>query len=169
MAVWLVAARAGLMPSLRQSLASGGSWRRVVNTGLIAAAILLVLEVAIAAAAGGTFGFHPYFPKMAGDLVSNMYEELVYRGVMFCAFYGVAAGASFAPAGKLDRAGMAFGTLGSCLVFAIGHEQYPVELRVLVGVVAVVFAYPWIAARSLWAPWIAHMLGDVVGDTFIEL
>lgn len=168
-AVWLVGSRFGLMPSLRESLGSGGSWRRVVVTGLIATAILLVLTVGIGAAAGGTFGFHPYFPKMAGDLVSNMYEEVVYRGLMFSAFYGVAAGASFALAGKLDRAGLVVGTIGSCAVFAVGHEQYPIALRVVVGVVAVVFAYPWIAARSLWAPWIAHTLGDVIGDSIIAL
>jgi membrane protease YdiL (CAAX protease family) len=168
-AVWLVGTRLGLMPSLRQSLASGGSWRRVVVTGLIATAILLVLEVGIGAAAGGTFGFHPYFTKMAGDLVSNMYEEIVYRGLMFCAFYGVAAAACFPLVDKPDRAGLVAGIIGSCVVFAVGHEQYQIALRVVVGVVAVVFAYPWIAARSLWAPWIPHTLGDVIVDSIIKL
>jgi len=168
-AVWLVGSRLGLMPSLWQSLASGGSWHRVVVTGLIATAIFLVLTVGIGAAAGGTFGFHPYFPKMAGDLVSNMYEEIVYRGLMFCSFYGVAAAASFPLAGKLDRVGLVVGTIGSCVVFAVGHEQYSIALRVVVAVVAVVFAYPWIAARSLWAPWIPHTLGDIIGDSILKL
>jgi hypothetical protein len=168
-AVWLVGSRYDVMPSLRRSFASGGSWRRVVRTGLIATAILLVVTVGIGAAAGGTFGFHPYFPKMAGDLVSNMYEEIVYRGLMFCAFYGVAAAASFPLAGKADRVGLVIGTIGSCFVFAAGHEQYSLPLRVVVGLVAVVFAYPWISARSLWAPWIPHTLGDVIGDTILKL
>jgi len=168
-AVWLVGSSYNLMPSLRRSFASGGSWRRVVRTGLIATAILLLVTVGIGAAAGGTFGFHPYFPKMAGDLVSNMYEEIVYRGLMFSAFYGVAAAASFPLAGKLNRAGVVVGTIGSCAVFALGHEQYPVALRVVIGVVAIVFAYPWIASRSLWAPWIPHTLGDVIGDTILSL
>ena len=168
-AVWLVASRLGLMPSLGQSLASGGSWRRVVAKGLIATAIVLPLTVGVGAAAGGAFGFHPYFPKMAGDLVSNMYEEVVYRGLMFCAFYGVAAAATFSLAGRLDRAGLIAGTIGSCAVFALGHEQYSVALRVVVGAIAALFAYPWIAARSLWAPWIPHTLVDVIGDSILEL
>jgi Type II CAAX prenyl endopeptidase Rce1-like len=168
-AVWLVGSRMGLMPSLRQSLGSGGSWRRVVLTGLIATVIFLAITVAIGAGAGGTFGFHPYFPKMAGDIVSNMYEEIVYRGLMFSAFYGVAAAASFPLSGKVDRAGLLVGTIGSGAVFAVGHEQYPVALRVVVGVVSVAFAYPWITARSLWASWIPHTLGDVIADSILEL
>src|SRR5262245_31681445 len=76
--VWLVGARLGLMPSFRQALGSGISWGRVVSSGLIASAILLVITVAVGAAAGGTFGFHPYAPKMLGDVASNLYEEIVY-------------------------------------------------------------------------------------------
>jgi membrane protease YdiL (CAAX protease family) len=98
-----------------------------------------------------------------------MYEEIVYRGLMFSAFYGVAAAASFPLAGTAHRAGLVVATIGSCLVFAAGHEQYPLPLRVVIGLVAVAFAYPWISARSLWAPWIPHTLGDVIGDTILSL
>jgi hypothetical protein len=167
--VWFVGTRLGLMPSLRQSLTSGGSWSRVVVTGLIATVVLLVATVGVGTAAGGRFGFHPYFTKMAGDLVSNMYEEIVYRGLMFCAFYGVVAGASFPLAGRPTLAALVAGTIGSSIVFAIGHEQYSMALRVVVGVLATVFAYPWVAARSLWAPWIAHTLVDVIGDSILKL
>ena len=166
--VWVVAARFGLMPSFLGSLGSGGSWARVVRTGLIASAILLVVTVALGAAIG-KFGFHPPWVKMAGDLLSNLYEEIVYRGLMLSAFYGLAAAAAFPLEGKLDRAGMIVGTVASCVIFAASHEQYPVPLRVVLGVVSVVFAYPWLGARSLWAPWIVHMLGDVVGDTILKI
>ncbi len=168
-AIWLLGSHFGLMPSFRQSFGSGGSWRRVVVTGLIATAIMLALTVGVGVAAGGTFGFHPYYPKMAGDLVSNMYEEIVYRGLMFCAFYGVVAAASFPLIGNLNRAAVVVGTIGSCFVFAVGHDQYSITLRVVIGVGAVVFAYPWIAARSLWAPWIPHTLGDIIGDSILKL
>src|SRR5262245_48906220 len=112
-ALWQAGTRLGLMPSLRQSFASGGSWRRVFVSGLVATAIFLVETVVIGAAAGGEFGFHPDVPKMAGDLVSNMYEEIVYRGLMFCAFYGAAAAELFPLTGKLDRVGLVVGTIGS--------------------------------------------------------
>jgi len=168
-AVWLVGARFGLMPSFLASFRSGASVRRVVTTGLAASVVLLVLTIAIGAALGGKFGFHPYFPKMLGDLISNMYEEIVHRGLIFCAFYGLAAGDTFPLAGKLDRAGIVVGTIGSCAVFAAGHGQYPIALRVVLGVIAIVFVWPWVRARSLWAPWIPHTLGDVIGDTILKL
>jgi len=73
----------------------------------------------------------------------------VYRGLLFSAFYGAAAAASFPLSGKVDRAGILVGTLGSCIVFAVGHEQYGMALRVVVGVVAVVFANPWITSSGI--------------------
>jgi membrane protease YdiL (CAAX protease family) len=88
---------------------------------------------------------------------------------MFCAFYGAVSATSFPLAGKPRLAGLIAGTIGSSVVFAMGHEQYSVVLRAVIGVFAAVFAYPWVAARSLWAPWIAHMLVDVVSDSILKL
>lgn len=167
--VWVAGTRLGLMPSVRRSLGPGVSWGRSVATGLIATAILLPLIVGVGAAAGGTFGFFPYVPKMVGDLASNLYEEIVYRGLMFCAFYGVAAASAFPLEGKADRVGLAVGTIGSCLVFAISHEQYSAALRVVIGVASSVFVYAWVRARSLWAAWIPHTLVDVIGDSIVQL
>lgn len=172
--VWILGARFGLMPSLRAAFGTGGSSRRVVTQGLMATAVLLAITVALGGALGGRFGFHPDFAKMAGDLVSNMYEEIVHRGLLFAAFYGVAAGATF-PVGKttgeepLHRMGTLLGTVGSSIVFALGHTQYSLPLRVVLGVISVVFVWPWARARSLWAPWIPHTLGDVIGDTILKL
>ncbi len=169
LAVWVLGQRLGLLPSLRRSLGLGRSGRRVLRSGLLATAVLLLISVVVGKAAGGTFGWHPYVPKMVGDLVSNLYEELVFRGLIFSAFYGVAAGATFALDGALDRRGVALGTVGSCVVFAAGHTQYPVSLRVVLGVIAVVFVWPWVRARSLWASWIPHTLGDVILDSVLKL
>jgi membrane protease YdiL (CAAX protease family) len=167
--VWIIGTHLGLMPSLFKTLGSGLSRRKVINTGLIASIILVLITIGVGAAAGGKFGFHPYFTKMAGDLVSNMYEEVVYRGLMFSSFYGVAAGACFPLVGSLNRTGVIIGTIGSNIVFAVGHEQYDIALRVVIGVVAIVFVYPWVKTRSLWSPWITHTIGDIIGDTILKL
>jgi hypothetical protein len=168
-AVWLAGAHRGLLPPVVGSLGSGGSWGRTLRAGLSATVVLLALTVGLGAAFGGTFGFHPPWVKMVGDLVSNLYEEVVFRGLVFSAIYGAVAGATFPLAGPLDRRGVVVAAIGSCVVFAWGHGQYPVPLRVVLGLVALVFVWPWVRARSLWAPWIAHTLGDVVGDSILEL
>lgn len=168
--VWLAGARLGLMPSFpKTTFGSGGSWSRVAKAGLAATAVLLVLTFAIGLGAGGKLGFHPSGAKMLGDLVSNMYEEIVHRGLILCAFYGAGANETFALDGRLDRKGLALGTVVSCVVFAAGHQQYPLPLRVVLAVIAVVFAWPFLRARSLWAAWIPHTLGDFVGDAFLKL
>lgn len=106
---------------------------------------------------------------MAGDLVSNMYEEIVYRGLFFSAFYAVGAAEAFPLAGKPNRLGLIVGTIGSCLIFGLAHEQYAVELRVVIALTSLGFIYPWVASRSLWAPWIPHTLVDIVGDSILKL
>ena len=61
------------------------------------------------------------------------------------------------------------GGSGTMSLATRGRDSYSIALRVVVGMVAVVFAYPWIAARSLRAPWIPHTLGDFIGDTILKL
>jgi hypothetical protein len=167
-AVWLAGARLGALPSLLATLKSGGSWRRVVTYGLMGGLVLLGWS-AVGAAAGGGFGFHPDLPKMAGDLASNMYEEIVFRGLVFCAFYGAVAGTTFPLEGPLDRVGLIAAVVGSAAVFGASHSQANIGLRVAIGVAGVIFAWPFWKSRSLWAPWLTHMVGDVVGDTFLRL
>jgi membrane protease YdiL (CAAX protease family) len=168
LAVWWAGARLGLLPPPLATLRGGGSWRRVVAFGL-AGGVAIVAWSAVGAAFGGGFGFHPDFPKMAGDLVSNLYEEIVYRGLIFCTCYGVAAGATPPLEGPLDRMGLVAAAVGSAAVFGAGHDQAPVGLRLAIGVAGIIFAWPFWRTRSLWAPWLAHMVGDVVGDTFLTL
>ena len=137
-------------------------------TGLTGAILLLGLTFGVLGAAGGTFGFHPDVAKMIGDLVSNLYEELVHRGLLFCALYGVATGRTFPMEGAADRLGVVVAALGSSILFAVGHGQYPLWLRAFLVVTALILAWPWVRARSLWACWIVHMLGDVVVDSTLS-
>lgn len=168
-AVWIAGQRAGLLPSLIGALGSGGSWARVLRVGGVASLVMSVLTLLLGVAVGARFGFHPPYVKMLGDLVSNLYEEIVNRGLFFSAFYGVAAGATFPLAGPADRRAVAFATVGSCFVFAASHTQYPIPLRVLLGTLSVVFVWPWVQSRSLWAAWMVHMAGDIVGDSILTL
>jgi membrane protease YdiL (CAAX protease family) len=101
--------------------------------------------------------------------VSNLYEEIIYRGLLFCAFYGAAAVATFPLAGKVDRVGAFVAIVGSSVVFAAGHTQYSLAVRVGVGIAGIIFTWPWIRTRSLWAPWLVHTLTDVISDSIVKL
>lgn len=169
LALWLLGTRLGLMPSLRSTLGSGGSWRRVLSSGVTATGVILALFVLLVLGTGGSFGLHPDFPKMAGDLISNLYEEVVYRGLMLGALYGLGAGAALPLDGPRHPAGLVTGVLGSSVIFGLAHEQYALPLQVVTALVGLIFALPWIKARSLWAAWLPHTLGDVIGDTFMAL
>ncbi|MEQ1508038.1 MAG: CPBP family glutamic-type intramembrane protease [Myxococcota bacterium] len=174
--VWAAGQRFGLLPRFTALFGAGGSWRRVLTAGAAASVVLLAATLAIGAAAGGRFGFHPYAPKMVGDLASNLYEEFVNRGLVFCALYGVVAARPFGlardptfEATRLHRAAILVATVGSCALFAAGHGQYPVPLRVVLGVLSVAFVWPFVVARSLWAPWIPHTVVDVIADSILVL
>jgi membrane protease YdiL (CAAX protease family) len=167
--VWLVAYRFGLMPSLFKSLTSGGSWKRVVITGIIGTAIMMAIIIGTGIAAEGKFGFFPYYTKMAGDVVSNMYEEIIYRGLIFNSLYGVFAATSFSLDGKLSRIGMIAAAIGSSFIFGYSHSQYPVAFRVIIGTGAIVFCYQWVKSRSLWSTWMSHTLVDIITDSTLKL
>lgn len=92
--------------------------------------------------------------SIAGNVFSNFYEEFLYRGFLLVALTAVFG---FWPAALLT--GVAFGAT---------HVQYPLDFRVLIGVVGFMWAVVQRQAGSIWAPYIAHMLLDVVGDSLIS-
>ena len=167
--VWLVGQRLAVMPSFVGSLRLGSSPRRVVVVGLSASAVLLAITFGLGVALGGKLGNFFFWPKALGDLASNLYEEIVFRGLLFSAWYGAAAGSTFALSGTLDRRGVIVGTIGSNAMFAFGHDQFPIALRIVLGVIATVFVWPWVSARSLWASYMPHTIGDWIGDAFLKL
>src|SRR5687768_14008096 len=87
--VWIAGSHLGLLPPLRRALELGGSARRVVVNGLLAGCGLVGVTIALGAALKGSFGLYLNPPKMIGDVASNLYEEVVYRGLVFCSFYGL--------------------------------------------------------------------------------
>ena len=164
--VWAVAWQVRVMPSPRALLHARS--KQVWRVGAIATLGLLAFTVLGAKAFGAKFGFHPWPAKMIGDVVSNMFEELTYRGLFFCLVYAAVSGAQF-PDGKHQRIALVVAALASSALFAFGHGQYNSAQKIGVMIVGLIFVGAFIGARSLWAPWLAHQLGDMVGDTIVSL
>lgn len=129
---------------------------RVLLLGLIGGVVALVVTFGVIYATGKGGAVHaaeidPWL--MAGNFVSNFYEELIFRGFILVT---LTAALGFWPAALLS--GIAFGAV---------HTQFPVELQVLIGVIGFFWALIAARAKSILAPYISHMLLDWVADPFL--
>lgn len=134
-------------------LKSDGAWLLLGIAGGIAALLMILAAVIITGPAGSVHwvGFSGW--KIAGNLFSNLYEEFIFRGFILTALTAVLG---FWPAAVI-----------SSVLWGAEHHQYPLALQGVVAAVGIVWS--WIArkAKSLWAPYISHMLLDIVGDAII--
>lgn len=90
---------------------------------------------------------------VAGNLFSNFYEEFIFRGFMLA---GLTALFGFWPAAVL-----------SSVAFGAQHTQYPLVFRFVIAALGVFWCWLLRRARSLWAPYGAHMLLDLVADALL--
>jgi len=91
--------------------------------------------------------------SIAGNVFSNFYEEFIFRGFLLAA---LAAVIGFVPAAAVTSA-----------LWAATHTQYPLSLQITIFVVGVVLAWLAQSARTIWAPYGAHMIMDVVLDSLV--
>jgi len=91
--------------------------------------------------------------KIAGNIFSNFYEEFIFRGFMLTA---LAAAIGFWPAAIVSSA-----------MWGFTHNQYPLSLQALIAAIGIYWSYLTRRARSLWTPYSAHMVLDIVGDSLI--
>jgi membrane protease YdiL (CAAX protease family) len=148
---WIAFARAGVidMPPL-------GKGHRPLGKVLIGGfgAIALVLGVLIATGQSSAIRWIAPDPwSIAGNVFSNFYEEFIFRGFLLAA---LAAVIGFLPAAAVTSA-----------LWAATHTQYPLSLQVTVFAVGVLLSWVAQRARTLWAPWGAHMIMDVVLDSLV--
>ncbi|WP_394844163.1 CPBP family intramembrane metalloprotease [Pendulispora brunnea] len=128
--------------------------RRAITDALWAALVGVLTVMVVVKAMGVPFRFRVDGWALAANVVSNGYEELIGRALVFTAAW-YALGSRVAAA------------LLSGLVFALMHEQYPLPLRAVVAFGG--FVWSWIYARTgnFLAPWLSHQLADMVIDVLL--
>jgi membrane protease YdiL (CAAX protease family) len=127
---------------------------RALVDGAWGALAAIALAVVTAAAAHMPFGFHVNPWGIAGNVLSNAYEEAFFRALVFTAAW-YATGRAFVAA------------LISGAVFGFTHYQYPIAGRVLTGVVGAIWSAVYARTGNFVAPWLAHQLSDVVLDAVL--
>ena len=142
----LVKAKIFRSPSLKQNAKSAAL------QGLTVGLIILVLSIGFRFLVGSRFHLNFDLWEYGGNLFSNAYEEIFYRGLMFV---GVLA--------FFRRAWPA--AILSGLLFGLTHTQYPLGIQLGVAVIGVAFGFLYYRSGNLIAPWIAHQVGDLL-DTF---
>jgi hypothetical protein len=136
-------------PPAKPDWAAGIRWGLGVGLGCSAVTALLY------AFAGPGFGFDLNFWKIGGNVVSNFYEELNYRVLLFGA--GLYCFRRFLPAAALS--GLAFG---------LTHTQFPMVFRLFTAGVGILAALAYFRSRTIFAAWLAHQLSDMLLDTFLK-
>ena len=149
--LWLSLARAGLLP-----YPPLGNLRRALLPALIGGLVAVLASIVTAFAFFPPNAVHWIDPdprKIAGNVFSNFFEEFVWRGFLLI---GLREVIGFWPAAVVASASWAF-----------LHSQYPLGGQFVI--VAIGIGFAWLVRRtgSLWTPYIAHEVLDVVGDSLI--
>ena len=149
--MWVVLSRKRMMMSMpfgniRDSLSIG------VATGIATLVVLLAMVWAIMPE-GTIHWIAPQPWKIAGNIFSNFYEEYIFRGFILLALMRVIG---FWPAAIL-----------SSVMWAGMHTQYPFAFQAFIAFAGTFFAWAGRRARSLWAPYTAHMTLDLIADCLI--
>lgn len=122
--------------------------------GLLSGLGLTVLVLAVLAALGAlVIDPHPNWPVLFANLVSNFYEEFIYRGVILGLLLKV-----------LDGQRTWLAAVLSAVLFCQGHLHYPAALLATVFVAGLTWAWLTIRYRSLWPAWVSHTLADWIID-----
>ena len=150
--LWFTVVRARILPAPWL----GRPTARQLGAGVVGGILALIATVVFVYVLFPPNTVHwidPVLWKIAGNVFSNFYEEFVFRGFMLVAL-GAAIG--FGPAAIITSA-----------MWGYTHNQYPLSLQALIMAVGVYFSWLMRKAQSLWTPYAAHMVLDIVGDSLI--
>lgn len=98
--------------------------------------------------------FHFNFFSVAGNLFSNTWEEVIYRGLLFTSF-------TFATGFPLA------GAILSSIIFGFTHDQYPLGLQVYVVLVGLLLCWTNTKFKNFVAPIWVHNVLDWIADLFL--
>jgi membrane protease YdiL (CAAX protease family) len=129
---------------------------RQLSAGIVGGIIALIVSllfVYFMFPAGTIHWIEPSFWKIAGNVFSNFYEEFIFRGFMLAA---LSAAIGFWPAAIVSSA-----------MWGYKHNQYPLSLQLLITGTGIYFSWLMRQTRSLWTPYVSHMVLDVIGDSLI--
>jgi membrane protease YdiL (CAAX protease family) len=137
------------LPSLKRNLKS------TIFQGLLVGFIILILSIGFQLLIGSRFHLNFDAWEFGGNLFSNAYEEIFYRGFIFVGLLYF-----------FRRAWPA--VIISGLMFGLTHTQYPLGQQMGVALIGAAFGFLYYRTGNLLAPWIAHQVVDLL-DSFFKM
>jgi membrane protease YdiL (CAAX protease family) len=130
------------------------AWLAGVGVGL---ALLVIVIAALALQGQLAFGFVVHGSALLGNVFSNFYEELIFRGCILGLLLTVLGPGVGRPLAVLIQA----------LLFCVGHRHYPLPLLSAVLLAGLGLGAITVRHRSLWPAYVGHMVVDVLADLFL--
>lgn len=128
--------------------------RKLILTGLIWGMAISLFTLAIAPVLGLKYSFHFNPWSIAGNFTSNLCEEIIFRGLLFFAFWRSFGSKPIA----IFLSGVAFG---------LSHEQYPWHLKTYIAGIGALLSYLTANEKNLVPAIIAHDISDWILDLFL--
>ena len=104
---------------------------------------------------GYKWGFNFQPQKILGNIVSNSYEEFVYRFFFFWISCYLFKNKKWIPIILVN------------IAFGLVHDQYPIIIQATVAIAGVCFSLAYLRAKSLLAAILAHQIADMILDTIL--
>ena len=150
----------GLMLLGRQGMALGSpdrpkeAWLVALLSGLGLTGLVLAVFATFGPV---SFDPHPNWPVLFANFVSNLYEEVIFRGAILGLLLKI-----------LDGKHTWLAVVVSAALFCQGHLHYPAALLAVVFVAGLVWAWMTVRYRSLWPAWFSHTLADAIVDNLFK-
>jgi len=127
----------------------------VVKYGLLSGFVIFVLTFPIANLFGMKFFFQFDHVGFIGNLFSNAAEEVIYRGILYSA-------------ALLLFKNSWFSIFISAVMFGVGHWDLPYLFQAYIVSVGFILGWTFLRTKSLVSPFMAHMIADVLADSFFH-
>jgi membrane protease YdiL (CAAX protease family) len=138
-----------------QGFQASGSLRQSVQPGVAYGLLIFITIIPVALYFGMKLSAQFSLPSAVGNLLSNGAEEIIYRGILLAA------------AMTLFRKSW-ISIIISSMAFGLAHWDLPFLFQTYITIVGLILGYLYLRTKSLFAPYIAHMIADLLADSFFH-
>lgn len=126
-----------------------------IKTGIFVGLFIFLTSVPVGLYFGMKINPHFSLLNSVGNVFSNGAEEIIYRGIIFTALYSVF---------KSNWISIT----ASGIMFGIAHWDLPYLLQSYIALTGIILAWTYVKSKSLFIPFIAHMIADLLADSLLQ-